>query len=162
MLGTRLTTTRRIISLFDDVITRLPVDAVHKYALSRKIEDLGDLSALPSKPVVFVLSPLLTTTEALADNDHACVQFHLPEIENAPPDWAPAWTHQPGGKRYLNDEVMERIPRNVVAELARVVRELANGDTIPFSSPDGWQGWRARALALAAARADPMPTDWLP
>jgi hypothetical protein len=141
------------------VISRLPVDRVHRYALSRKIEDLGDLTGQPVKPVIFTLTPLLTSTEALAENDHACVQFHLTAVESAPPLWAFAWTEQTGGRKYLNDDCMERIPRNVVAELARVIRELANGDTVPFSSPDGWQGWRARALALAAARAADSPPD---
>lgn len=151
MLGTRITEPRRVISLFDDALQHVPLEALHRYALSRKIEDLGDLSACPTRPVIFSMSPLLTTTEGLADNDHACVQFHLQSVENAPPEWAFQWTDARGGNRYLNDECMAKIPRNVVAELARVVRELANGDAVPFSPPDGWQGWRVRALALAAA-----------
>lgn len=151
MLGTRITEPRKVISLFDDVMLHLPVEAVHKYALSRKIEDLGDLSVCPSKPVIFTLSPILTTTEGLADNDHSCVQFHLQAVENAPASWQFTWTDARQGNKYLNDECMEKIPRNVVGELAKVARELANGDTVPFSAPDGYQGWRTRALALAAA-----------
>jgi hypothetical protein len=151
-LGTRTSDPRRVISLFDEVIAHVPAPDVHKYALSRNIADLGDLSACPTRPVIFTLSPLLTTTEGLADNDHACVQFHLSAVENAPPLWNFHWIEARGGQRYLADECMEKLPRNVVAELARVVRELANGDTAPFSPPDGWQGWRVRALALQAAK----------
>ena len=156
-LSTRTTATRRVVSLFDDALSRLAADRVQRYALSRKLEDLGDMTALPSKPVVFTLAPLLTTFEHLAENDRAVVQFHLTALEAAPPEWEQAWTEHPGGRRSYNDDCMDKLPLNVVTEMARVIRELANGDTTPFSPPGGWQAWhvQARALSLAIPAASP-------
>lgn len=160
-LGTRTTATRRVISLFDEVMAHIPADKRARYAMSRDLADLGDLSALPVRPVVFTLSPLLTATEALADNDHACVQFHLRAVEGAPPEWKFQLIENVNGRPHVADETMEAIPRNVVEELAQVIRELANGDTIPFSSPGGWQAWHVRATAMEAARraASPKAND---
>jgi len=160
-LGTRTTATRRVISLFDDVMRHLPADRRALYARSRDLADLGDLSALPVRPVVFTVSPLLTTTEPLADIDIVCVQFHLRDVEGAPPEWR-FRTIEHDGRMHVADETMNTIPRNVVAELASVIRELANGDTIPFSSPAGWQAWHLQARALETARRADSSTDESP
>jgi hypothetical protein len=152
MLGTRLTATRWVVSLFDDALSEIDYSLLVAYSTSRNLDYLGDLSKLEHKPVMFEVAPITTRTERFMDDDHMTFAYCVRDMKHAPPEWNSEWK-ETAGLRYMEDAAREKIPLNVIQEIAQVAREMANGDSAPFSPPDGWAGFRARATLVASAKS---------
>lgn len=163
MLKERLTAKRWAVSLDDPALLPIAKDApekLGKYARTRNIEDLGgldELDKLPEPPTLFELSPMLAKYEHV-DEPFTLVQFHVHDIKNAP-DSMCAWETS-SDHRYLTEAAIKAIPRETVLELASVIRQLASydGDSTPFTAPDGWSGRMDRRVVLSAIAAHDKET----
>lgn len=163
MLSQRLTEPRRVVSLYDPALCQFSWEKRRKYQQSRDISDLGDIDSLPDKLTIYTIRPLLAEYEHLcgprnsSDSDAPPAEhrtifgLHVSKIENAPPEWGVFETRN--DIRYLTEDAISKHPLRTVQEMAKLVVELANGDTRPFGSPVGWQAALVRTESLIAMNA---------
>jgi len=169
MLTERLTDPRWVIWLRDpalaDAVARNLIDAsaIHKYADSRDLADLGGLDAVkawPSPPSLFKLAPMSTKLQYIEGRFDGLFALACGEMDNVPASWK-KWERSSGGDLHVTDEALARIPRDCVLELGEWVQESAtrNGDDLPFTAPDGWAYSLSRSIARAVIRAKSDPAS---
>lgn len=162
MLTSRLAAPRWAVSLEDPAlipIAQTAPEKLSKYARTRNLDDLGgmaELEKLPTAPTMVKLAPMKAQFDHLENSPALLLSLHVDEWKNAPDSWNDF--EAAGAGRGLSDKAMRLIPRNVVKEWGTLVRELANGDDAPFSSPDGWWERLSRRVAIAAIDARVVET----
>jgi hypothetical protein len=140
MLVPKLTEPTPVISVTDPALRQIPKTIVAKYAMSRKIADLGDLAALPEQPTIFSVLPLLVAHEAEAtigtpSSARAIVREHVCGVVGAP--WL-ATEKTSDGRTRLTAAAVDLLPLEIIMEIFRVVIELQRGgEADAFFTPPG-------------------------
>lgn len=140
MLVPKLTEPTPIISVTDPALRQIPRTVVAKYAMSRKIADLGPLSELPEPPTIFSVLPLLVAYEAEATigtpaSARSIVREHVCGIQGAP--WLTTEKTSDNRTR-LTATAVDQIPLEIIMELYRVIIELQRGgEQDAFFTPPG-------------------------
>jgi len=159
MLKDRLSGSRWVIWLRDPAVAMaiatntVTSEQVYKYASSRDLDDLGGMDAVskwPEPPTLFLVRAMDTRMEYVSDNPEMLFAFAVEDMKNCTPSWR-QWGTSAGGHRHLEDDARNLIPLDCVRDIGALVKEMAtaDGDSLPFSWPDGWQ----RQLSASIARA---------
>lgn len=141
MLSERPNAPFKIVSEQDPALDVFDLDVLREYRLSRDLAVL-DLTKCADPPTVFHCSPLRVEHEHLTEDPGALQRWFLfsiyvSKIENAPAAWQIEQYEEAGVIR-IKDVCRERIPPDVVAEVAGVIVQRAcRGAGRPFIlSPD--------------------------
>jgi len=154
MLRARLTEPRAVISVYDPAIMGIDYQKLHKYKMTRNLDDLGDLSVLKEKPTIHMLEPMLPMYEGFRDKPAFNYAVHCSKIIDGPVTDKDFETDD--GRTSLKFEAIAKIPDKSVIELGGVVLQLASVDGIisPFILLDStWDAWVRNLQSLNAMRA---------
>jgi hypothetical protein len=138
----------KAVCIHDEALDSVERAALEKYVESRDFDDIAAaLEPLEEKPAIFTLDPLRPAFDGVAVN--ASIQdlknvfaAHVRAIDHVPADLAPKFVRT-GDKNYLDTGYVDTLPLVFVVDIAAVVIKHGQGDSDPFSPPDGY--WRRRA-----------------
>jgi hypothetical protein len=162
MLGKRLSEPRRAISVYDPAFLEFGAKVRDEYLITRDIDLLGDLSAMPNPPTVVTLEPARPEHQHLLARDDmetltALFRMYAVAIEHG----APLQVEEVNGVRRLTDDCVASFGWEVAAEWGGLVQQFARCDTTPFTPPGGYEATartmllqRAMAFAQSAAHSD--------
>jgi hypothetical protein len=137
----------------DPSIKNLNFTTLGNYFRTLDIEELGDLSKLPDKPLIFTVNPLKANYASLdkgfdsqgndlctADDLWAIFATHVFELDDKTYDMS---TEGDGKYKHLKDDCRDQFFEWEIRGIANCIRQLANGDgvTIPFAPPVGILEW---------------------
>ena len=161
MLSQRLTSVFKVISIYDDASLEIDDRTMALYVQKRDYALIEkEVEKLTVKPTIFHCRPLTTEKEYLADSMTSegssahwqIFRHHVSKAEHFNgEDGLPVI--QPNSDMVLDSKVREKIPRDIVQEIAHVIISKANESTKPFLMPDTWLGTRVRSRALRVALA---------
>lgn len=144
MITKRTTDLIWIVSLADPEILSLKYTAIQEYAVNRKlssldIDDAGTVRTTGSRVTMFKVRPISRELLALANMEDvfahkAIFAYCVVDFKNCPLEI----TRDKDG--VMSDDSIDQFPLNVIDDVANYCvqqRRGANGDTVPFSLPDG-------------------------
>lgn len=151
MIKKRVTAVRRVVSHFDPALANIDSERLKRYIETLDIEDLGDISALTSRPTIFEIAPLKSKYEYLAYSSGSLDYWgifatHVTRIEG----WGEI-ERTPDGD--ISGKERDVFPSNVVQNIADIVITLATstGSEGFFSPPGGFWACIARTRSRNAS-----------
>jgi hypothetical protein len=151
----------RIVSILDDALDAVPDKVMKEYTEGGRDWKIIEphIVALNAKPLeeraqVYHCDPLrpaydgISLSQSVGDFK-SIFAAHVKHIDNLPEDMPIRMTRRDENS-YLELEYVDQFPLAVVIDIAAAIVRSGQGDTSPFSPPDGF--WAARARRFARHR----------